>query len=267
MRVIFLSFLFCLNSYAAHNYYEKINFSSLDSASLKESLRNLIRDTHRPRSYGALFNEFSESDIDIFYDNDGTIVDIYSENPKRPDFYCYKSTKKKCGQYKKESDCYNREHLFPQSAFQQRHPMKSDFFHIYPTDGLVNNKRGSHPFGKVGKTLWTSQNGSKLGYSIDSKVNSLVFEPIDEFKGDIARALFYFALRYQAKHSGFNHRMLSSSKISFYKESILKTLYSWHLQDPVSDHEKNRNEKGFSFQKNRNPFIDFPKLVKKFWRP
>jgi endonuclease I len=63
--------------------------------------------------------------------------------------------------------------------------------------------RGSFPFGKVGTTTYTSSNGSKLGASASAGYTSTVFEPIDEFKGDIARMIFYFVTRYEDKLSTF----------------------------------------------------------------
>lgn len=42
---------------------------------------------------------------------------------------------------------------------------------------------------------------------------------------------------------------------------ILTTLLQWHLQDPVSDRERNRNDIVFTYQHNRNPFIDHPEWV------
>jgi len=79
--------------------------------------------------------------------------------------------------------------------------MVSDPYHIWPTDGKVNGMRSNYPHGVVGNATYTSLNGSKLGSNLNSGYSAgysgTVFEPIDEFKGDIARAYFYFATRYQ----------------------------------------------------------------------
>ena len=72
--------------------------------------------------------------------------------------------------------------------------MRHDFFHIYPSDGYVNNRRGHLSFGEVSQASWESSNGSKVGMNIFEREGNMVFEPIDEFKGDIARALLYFAV-------------------------------------------------------------------------
>ena len=70
--------------------------------------------------------------------------------------------------------------------------MRSDVHHVIPTDGYVNNRRGSYPFGEVSPSNydWKSQNNSRLGPNTFGSYSGIVFEPIDEFKGDIARALY-----------------------------------------------------------------------------
>ena len=69
-----------------------------------------------------------------------------------------------CGTYKKEEDCYNREHSFPKSWFNDDYPMYTDLFHLYPTDGYVNNQRGNYPFGETNGEKYKSNGGfSKLG--------------------------------------------------------------------------------------------------------
>jgi hypothetical protein len=58
------------------------------------------------------------SDIDKFYENDGSVLDMYSENPAGVDPYNYSITAtQRCGNYSNEGDCYNREHIIPQSVF------------------------------------------------------------------------------------------------------------------------------------------------------
>jgi endonuclease I len=74
--------------------------------------------------------------------------------------------------------------------------MNSDLFQIYPTDGYVNQKRGNYPYGETNNASWISTNGSKLGACSVSGYNGTIFEPINEYKGDIARTYFYMATRY-----------------------------------------------------------------------
>ena len=75
--------------------------------------------------------------------------------------------------------------------------MNSDVHHIFASDGYVNGRRSSYPYGEVGSASYTSQNGSKLGSAANGLgYSGTVFEPVDEFKGDLARAYFYMATRY-----------------------------------------------------------------------
>lgn len=248
------------------SYYAGIsNESGYD---LKSSLSSLLSRTHRSISYDDLHKAYKRTDIDLFYEADGTIMDMYSENPRTKDPYNYKPGKRKCGQASGENSCYNREHLFPQGLFHKRRPMKTDIFHVYPTDGRVNNRRGSFPFGEVGvKARWVSKNGSKVGSHKNRKdFSGLVFEPLDEFKGDIARAMLYFAVRYERQIPRFkNNPMTDGSYEQTYSTWFLRLMLRWHKQDPVSEFETRRNNEACVYQHNRNPFIDHPEWASAIW--
>ncbi len=233
---------------------------------LKTELSNLLARTHRSISYDDLHRAYRKTDIDRTYEADGTILDMYSENPNGVDPYNYKPGKRKCGQYSEENSCYNREHLFPQGLFHKRRPMKTDIFHVYPTDGKVNGRRSSYPFGEVQKVTWTSKNGSKLGFQVSKGYSGRVFEPLDEFKGDIARAMLYFAVRYEKQIPRFKVTpMTDGSYDQTYSTWFLKILLKWHKQDPVSEFERNRNTEACNYQRNRNPFIENPEWVSAIW--
>lgn len=248
----------------SQTYYKGIS-SGLSGYELKTALAEKISIGHIDKGYGALISVYFKSDADRSYDNDGSLVDIYSENPSSYDNYKYSSKKQVCGNYRGESNCFNREHIFPQSGFGKGKPMKTDFFHVFPTDGYVNGKRSNHPFGEVARPTWVSQNGSKLGANTIGKFRGTVFEPIDEFKGDIARALLYFATRYENRITGFRHKMLNGTRDQVYADWFIAMLLRWHKMDPVSPHETQRNNIGYHFQGNRNPFIDHPEYVEKIW--
>ncbi|WP_120404398.1 endonuclease [Halobacteriovorax sp. BALOs_7] len=238
----------------------------LSGYEFKSKLSNLLTKTHRSLSYDDLHQAYTRSDRDKTYDGDNTILDMYSENPNGRDPYKFRAGQKKCGQYRNEGDCYNREHLFPQGLFGKRRPMKTDIFHVYPSDGKVNGMRSSYPFGEVGEARWISENGSKLGRSKDPAYRRTVFEPIDEFKGDIARAMLYFAVRYESRIPSFRYNdMTDGSRDQTYSTWFLKTLLKWHKQDPVSEHERYRNDQACRYQKNRNPFIDHPEWALAIW--
>ena len=98
-----------------------------------------------------------------------------------------------------------------------------------------------------------------------------VFEPVDEFKGDIARGLFYVSTRYQDEIGGWEtlntngNSMLDGSGDKVFEQWALDLLYSWHLSDPVSQKEIDRNNVIFTHQNNRNPFIDHPEFILSIW--
>ena len=141
----------------------------------------------------------------------------------------------------------NCEHTWPQSRFNGRmdkEMQKSDLHHLFPTDSLMNSTRGNYKLGEVqGNSEELKCPNSKFGRSQFS--NNPVFEPPTEHKGNAARALFYFSIRYDLP-------------IDEVEEAFLK---KWHLADPVDQDEIDRHEEIYKAQGNRNPFIDHPELV------
>ncbi|MBM94786.1 MAG: endonuclease I [Oceanospirillaceae bacterium] len=251
-------------------YYASAN--GLTGYTLKSELHNII-DGHNTRGYSALWTFYDANSRDVYFENDGTILDIYSENPNGTDPYSYTSTSDQCGSYSGEGSCYNREHSFPRSWFGGSvEPMNSDVHHIFATDGYVNGRRSSYPYGEVGSATYTSQNGSKVGSAASGLgYSGTVFEPIDEFKGDLARAYFYMATRYEdvianwESNSSYSNAVLNGSSSQVFEAWFLNMLLSWHANDPVSQKEINRNEAAYTYQGNRNPFVDHPELVNSIW--
>ena len=252
------------NAQAPAGYYNSAN--GLSGAALKTALSSIITSGHQDKGYNGLWTGYKTTDIDKNYENDGSIMDIYSERPSGTDPYKYTPGTNQCGTYSTEGNCYNREHIVPQSLFSEAAPMVSDIHFIRATDGKVNGMRSNYPFGKVGSATFTSMNGSKLGSSSSSGYSGTVFEPIDEFKGDVARMIFYFVTRYQSKLSTFSSgNMLGSSTFPGLQTWELNVLLAWHAQDPVSQAEINRNNASYTYQGNRNPFIDNPNYVNQIW--
>ncbi|WP_281232535.1 endonuclease [Flavobacterium gelatinilyticum] len=232
---------------------------------LKTQLYNIIKG-HTNNGYAGLYTTYLTSDVDSFYENDGTILDMYSENPSGTDPYNYTTgTTQRCGNYSAEGDCYNREHIIPQSVFNEQSPMVADAHFITPTDGKVNGMRSNYPHGNVSSATYTSQNGSRLGSSAVSGYSGTVFEPINAFKGDIARMYFYFATRYENTVSGYSFPMFDGSSSKVFTTAFLNMLLAWHAQDPVSPREIVRNNAIYARQNNRNPFIDHPEYVNQIW--
>lgn len=244
----------------------------LSGYNLKTALYEIISN-HNTQSYSDIWDFYSNYETDDYYENDGSLIDIYSESPNSTDSYSYVLVTGQCGNYSGEGDCYNREHTFPQSWFGGSvSPMHTDIHHILPTDGYVNARRSSYPYGEVDSATYTSDNGSLLGSASTSiDYNGTVFEPIDEFKGDIARIYFYMATRYEddisdwSDNSTYSDAVLDGSDDQVFEDWVVDMLKSWNESDPVSQKELDRNEAAYSFQGNRNPFVDYPDFVNEIW--
>ena len=241
------------------NYYNSAN--GLTGNQLKVALHNIIKG-HSSISYSQLWNAFWSTDNK----GNGVVWDMYSDRPNGNPPYTYYLGQDQCGNYNSEGDCYNREHSWPQSWFNEQTVPRSDLHHIFPTDGFVNGKRANYPFGEVRSATWTSQNGSKLGTCKTPGYSGTVFEPIDEYKGDFARALMYMSVRYYSEDGSWSSSdMTNKSEI---KKWAIDMLLRWNEQDPVSEKEKERNEVIYNdYQHNRNPFVDHPEYARMIWDP
>jgi endonuclease I len=229
-------------------------------ATLKTALYNIIKG-HTDVGYDGLYNAYKISDVKP----DGSVWDMYSNCT-----FSYTNYADRCGNYSKECDCFNREHSFPQSWFNSSSPMKADMFHVYPTDGKVNGIRNNYPYGTTSSTNPTG-NGSKLGPCTFPGYTGTVFEPIDEYKGDLARGYFYMATRYENliaswQSNGNADEILNGTSFPCFDPWFLNLLAAWNASDPVSQKEIDRNNKIYtSFQHSRNPFIDHPEYANLIW--
>lgn len=232
---------------------------------LKTQLYNKITN-HTNLGYAGLWSAYATTDRDNQYENDNTVFDLYSENPTGPDPVTFIYSTNQCGTYTTQGNCYNREHIIPQSIFNSASPMVSDAHFIVPVDGYVNGMRSDNPHGNVAVASWTSLNGSKRGTSAVAGYTGTVFEPLDEFKGDIARMYFYFATRYENVVAGYTtYAMFNGSSNQVFSTAFLNMLITWHNQDTVSAREIARNNAIYNLQNNRNPFIDHPEYVGIIW--
>ncbi len=263
---------------------------------LKTALKNIISTGFSTLSYTpGIWNIYRYSDIKRNDANTADVMwDMYSDNPTGADPYTFTYGTNQCGTYSTEGQCYNREHSTPQSWFNQVSPMVSDAHHIFATDGKVNALRSNFPYGEVTSVTSTSLNGSKLGTGTGNfGYTGTVFEPINEYKGDFARACLYMATRYEdqiisqnwSSFGNANEVFLSTTdqsvatkrRLLIYDPWQLQLLIKWHNQDPVSTKEINRNNAIYNQavannsagtlvkQGNRNPFVDHPEYVAAIW--
>lgn len=193
-------------------------------AATRTELQQQLEKNHRPLSYQdartQLFNKVDN--------RDKVICSLYS--PSECQKWGYESVYK-----------YRLEHVWPQSQGAGELPANSDLHHLFVATRATNSKRANLPFCNVAVADW-EHDGSKQGIDIDY---TECFEPADRSKGDVARAMFYFSIRYNMN----------------IESPVESTLREWNRLDPVSDFEKERNDIIESLQGNRNIFIDKPDLI------
>ena len=235
------------------DYYKNVDLY-LEGSELKTSFCETIR-SHEQLSYNNLMEVYAVTDVDP----DGYIYDIYSDKAKyRPE----DGWKAGAGE---EGEGLQREHVIPKSYFNDAHPMYSDAFSVMPADAYSNMRRNDNPYGEVDDPTYETTNGSRLGPNVyPGGPSETVFEPGDEWKGDIARVHFYFVTCYE-QQMGFGdwklYALFDYSSPLGLSDWATDMFLEWAREDPISDRERERNEKVFGVQGNRNPYVDFPTLA------
>ena len=237
------------------------HYAQLDGTSasgLCDAIGKVASQGYHSLGYNGLYEAYKTTDS-----KNGRIWDMYSNCS-----FAYTNT---CGNYKNECDCYNREHSVPQSWWGKGTTNQGcDIFILLPTDGKVNGMRGNYPYGEVGTASYTSKNGSKRGSSNFPGYSGIVFEPIDEYKGDFARGIMGAMLKWRGSwtksegNSTFTGNYTSSGNYGFTAYAVALFM-KWHREDPVSQKELDRNDGIEKTQGNRNPFIDYPCLAEYLW--
>ncbi len=227
------------------NYYDAAN--GLSGAALKTALHGII-DAHTEISYSEVEEALKVLDEDP--NNSSNVWLLYKQSSiPKIDF----------GGLANE---WNREHLWPSShgGFSTSKPTGTDLHHLRPTDASVNSSRGDKDFDNGGE-----QHGeATLCYFTDD-----TWEPPDNVKGDIARAIFYMEVRYEGDNGEVDLEIednTTSTSGSPGKLGVLSTLMQWHENDEVDAAEQARNNNIYNtYQHNRNPFIDHPEYVNAIW--
>lgn len=239
-----------VTSTAPADYYDDLNGKA--DQQLRESITALIADPSSVQihTYADIYTILDEADKSPL--NSNKVWLLYTEQQKAK--YLKQSGSNSAGRW-------NREHIFPRSrggfysieeddiangmipdwttnADSLRHG-NSDAHHLRPALSSENSSRGNKNFGD-----YTGPVGNQ-----------------GSFKGDVARAVFYMALRYNdlSLVNGF------PTSADAGQLGDLQTLLEWHELDPPDDYEMNRNNVIYNWQNNRNPFIDMPELVDYIW--
>ena len=167
----------------------------------------------------------------------------------------------------KSSSNWNREHLWPRSRGNDEHlgPDDSDLFHVVPADPAVNTARGVLYFDNSTSADGAIVNPAHASAPLCTR-DSNSWEPPAAQKGDIARALFYMATRYDGQEPNTSDLELVGTAPTGPQMGNLDTLIAWHNADPPDPAEMARNDLIFTtYQHNRNPFIDHPEWVAAIW--
>ncbi|MCT4642936.1 MAG: endonuclease [Bacteriovoracaceae bacterium] len=202
------------------------------------ALKKLTTKSHQPLIDYSRSRRIIIQNVHLKSDNRGYFV---------KDVYCNEYVRKVSPTKMPSHTIINIEHTWPQSRFSRKFSksmQKSDLHHLYPTNNKANSTRGNYKFTNVSSnSQLRGCDDSSFGYS--SVGNFEGFEPPSEHKGNVARAIFYFSIRYDLE-------------ISSAEESVLRM---WNLMDPVDSDEMKRNDLISSIQGNRNPFIDNPEYA------
>ena len=238
--------------------------ANLRGDALKTQLHRIIRN-HRVFTYNDAWNILAETDSDPA--KPANVVLLYTARSQD-------ATHRDRGtSFNYEAwgytlmDSWNREHVWPKShGFpNEADTAYTDMHHLRPADRSVNSARNTRSFDHCLELYF--DNAGTVETACFSSTSSWTWEPPDEVKGDIARMLFYMAVRYEGP--GYDLEIVDSIVPKGNKEPILgklSTLLEWHKNDPVDNWERRRNHIIYEkYQGNRNPFIDYPHWVELIW--
>lgn len=231
------------------DYYRSAD--GLQKEQLKTALYKIISN-HKQVAYKSLFDYYEQTDACI--NNPAQIYDMFSTNT-----YYFVSV----------GSSMNKEHVCPQSWWGggSKYPIYSDLFNVYPSDAKANSHKSNYPLGKITGELKYDSGRIKVGKSSNSGGCGYVVEPYDEFKGDFARIYLYDATCYQ-NINWVSTAYAFPTGVNTYptlESWIIPILLEWNRLDPPSEWEITRNNRVYTIQNNRNPFIDYPQLAEYIW--
>lgn len=163
------------------------------------------------------------------------------------------------------SDQWNREHSWPRSrGVGESGRDNVDLHHLFPSVSRVNSARGNRYFDDVQPfDAGYGRPGHELA-APDSERSTVAWEPPAATKGDIARAVFYMALRYDGEFSNESdlHLTVDAPEDGSPQMGPADIYFLWHEQDLPDAFEVRRNDRIHALQGNRNPFVDHPEWAR-----
>lgn len=248
---------YCVLAHGQGDYYRPVE--GLKQAELKTALHELIQ----PESvlkYGGKGDGYTWAGFAVTDAlPDGYVLDRYSNERRK--FNGLNAV-----------DGMNIEHSFANSWWG--HAVNNaycDLFNLYPSDGSANGRKSNNPIGVVTEVPSFDNGVTKVGKSASYRADSLitVWEPADRWKGDFARAYFYMATCYEDYTDLWQTTegllMVEKNRYPTLRPWVSNLLLQWSKADPVDDVERERNEKVYGIQGNRNPFVDYPQLASYIW--
>jgi endonuclease I len=255
-------------------YYDSVN--TINGQALQDSLHEIIDDHQRfPYTSTATDTWDILETADQDPDNPNNVIDIY-----------------KNASYAKEgggNTFYNREHSWPKSyGFPSdgiTNYAYTDTHHLFISDSSYNSSRSNKPFDSCVSGCSekiTLVNNNRGGTSAESNLTAGsgsegTWQTWSGRKGDVARALMYLSVRYEGGTHGItgvsepdliltdDRNLIGQSNqgvnISVAYMGLKSVLLQWHKDDPVDSYDILHNDTVYSFQGNRNPFIDHPEYV------
>ena len=194
------------------------------------ALQSKLLSINKPKSTSYDWSRYEDADEAL--DDSSSILSLYTRHNIKKSSHC--------GNY--AWDKWNREHIWTQTQYPAS---ASDNHNIFACEGKINGERSDKPFAEGGNTV------TVFGHTTKCKQTSTTFEPCDEAKGEVARAIMYGTVMY-------------SYTMTQEIDSIALAL-KWHLQHPNTERDVRRNNVVYQNQGNRNPFVDHPEYACKIW--
>jgi len=235
----------------ATQYWAGVNLNS------QSAVQSRLQSGTTRLSYGDLWEFYKDGWVNLPGGCQGGVYDVYSRK-------CWTPGSGQCGQYGGEGDCYNREHSWPKSWWGgSQNTAYTDVFHVMPSDGYVNGRRSSFPFGEVNSPSYTSSEGNKVGSCSTPGISGTCFEPTDRVKGLLARGNLYVSVRYRGQFSCCAKEAVDGAELT---QAYTDLMLQWHGDHPPQEWEVEFNNRAESWQGNRNPFIDYPEAADQIFR-
>ncbi|GEM_PF-619707 len=235
-------------------YYDSAD--GLGGDALKTALYNIIK--------GHKIYEYTADTTDVW-----DILKVTDRDPQNSAnvILVYTGVSVNAAQEWNDGNGWEREHVWAKSRgdFGTEMGAGTDVHHLRPINSDVNTMRNNRWFAESNEEYILNNVSTGCFYSS----TEWTWEPRPEFKGDAARMIFYMATRYEGENGELDLEVVDyfpDAGTNAPLHALLSDLLAWHIEDPVSDFERNRNNIIYSqYQHNRNPFIDHPEWVQCIW--